>query len=277
MVSWEVGDYEKGRSHRRCPRQIWGVMCSCAFGEMLGVKSEKTAEELGGVWWQLWGAHQRAWLETARGADGTRRVQLRTGAIQWFPGSLAQLSELSAELPVPTLAGMVRRVDQPSRLELATSLEVREDTIEWVLKALPAAARMQAAEARLLSQSKALGRVGLIPEVDVEAKAPSTLSLRRGNLLQNRRAPEARRSSLGRVGDLRVRCRPANKPAPVPRTKLNLTGPFCHDITAATHADAAERPVPLPIGRGISVAIRFPKIISHAASSPSSVYSPRLR
>jgi hypothetical protein len=160
------------------------------LGEVLGVKSDKTAEELGGVWWQLWGAPQRAWLEAVRRADGTRRVQLRTGALKWFPGSIAQLSELSAELPVPTLAGIVRRVDQPSRLELATSFEVREDTIDWILTALPAAARMQAAEARLLSQSKALGRVGLIPEVDVEAKAPSALSLRRGNLLHDRRAPK---------------------------------------------------------------------------------------
>jgi hypothetical protein len=159
------------------------------LGDVLGVKGEKTAEELGGLWWQLWGAPQRAWLEAAR--DGTRRVQLRTGAFEWFPGSLAQLAELSAELPVPTIAGIARRMDDPSRLELATSFEVREDTMDWVMLALPAAARMQAAEARLLAQSKTLGRVGLVPEVDTEAKAPSSLSLRRGNLLQDRRTKHA--------------------------------------------------------------------------------------
>jgi hypothetical protein len=104
---------------------------------------------------------------------------------------LAQLSELSAELPVPTVAGIARRADDQTRLELATSFEVRDDTIDWVMMALPAAARMQAAEARLLSQSKALGRVGLVSEVDADAKAPSALSLRRGNLLQDRRTKHA--------------------------------------------------------------------------------------
>jgi hypothetical protein len=96
---------------------------------------------------------------------------------------------LSVELSLPTIAGLVRRADRASRLELATSLEVREDTVEWILKVLPVAARMQAAEARLLSQSKALGRVGLVPEVDLEAKAPAVLPSRRGNLLPNSLAP----------------------------------------------------------------------------------------
>ena len=160
--------------------------------EVLEVASEWTNEEPRGLTWRLWGAQQYAWLETTVTRDGSRirRLQLRTRALEWFPGSLAQLSELSVELPLPTVAGVVRHVDRPSRLELATSLEVREDTLDWVLAALPIAARMQAAEARLVAQSKALARVGLIPEIDLAAKAPTALPLRRGNLLTNGPSPK---------------------------------------------------------------------------------------
>ena len=159
--------------------------------EVLEVRSEWFDGVPRGITWRLWGAQQRAWLEETTTRDNllTRRLQLRTSSLEWFPGALAQLSELSVELSLPTIAGLVRRADRPSRLELATSLEVREDTVEWILKVLPVAARMQAAEARLLSQSKALGRVGLIPEVDLEAKAPAVLPSRRGNLLPNSLAP----------------------------------------------------------------------------------------
>ena len=158
--------------------------------EVLAVHSEWFDGEPPGMTWRLWGAQQRAWLETTT-RDGLvmRRLQLRTGALEWFPSSLAQLSELSAELSMPRIAGLVRRVDRPSRLELATSLEVREDTVEWILKVLPVAARMHAAEARLLSQSKALARVGLIPDVDLEARAPAVLASRRGNLFPNNLVP----------------------------------------------------------------------------------------
>ncbi|MGH9146861.1 MAG: hypothetical protein ACRD1Q_09140 [Vicinamibacterales bacterium] len=159
--------------------------------KVLDVRSEWFDGEPRGITWRLWGAQQRAWLDTTTTRDGvlTRRLQLRTSALEWFPGSLAQLSELSVELSLPTIAGLVRRVDQPSRLELATSLEVREDTVEWILEVLPIASRMQAAEARVLSQSKALGRVGLIPEVDLEAKAPAVLPSRRRSLLPNALVP----------------------------------------------------------------------------------------
>lgn len=159
--------------------------------EVLEVRSEWFDGEPRGITWRLWGAQQRAWLDETTTRDGalTRRLQLRTSALEWFPGSLAQLSELSVELSLPTIAGLVRRMDRPSRLELATSLEVREDTVEWILKVLPVAARMQAAEARHFSQSKALGRVGLIPEVDLESKAPVVLPSGRAKLLPNHMVP----------------------------------------------------------------------------------------
>jgi hypothetical protein len=162
------------------------------FRDMLGVETDWTIEERGSLQWRLWGARQRAWLDTATSTDQTRttRLQLRTSALEWFPGSLAQLSALSAELAFPTLAGIVRNVDHADQLELATSLDVQDEASDWAVEALVVATQVQAAEARHLAQSNALARVGLVPAVDLEANAPTELTLRRGNLLHGRRTPQ---------------------------------------------------------------------------------------
>ena len=162
------------------------------FRDMLGVDTDWTIEEQGRLQWRMWGARQRAWLETsATSAQArTRRLQLRTSALEWFPGSLAQLTALSGELAFPTLAGITRHVDQADQLELATSLDVQDDASDWAVEALFVATQVQAAEARRLAQSNALARVGLIPALDLEANPPAELALRQGNLLQSRRQPQ---------------------------------------------------------------------------------------
>jgi len=159
------------------------------FRDMLGVETDWTIEEQGSLQWQLWGARQRVWLESAASADQarTRRLQLRTSALEWFPGSLAQLSALSAELAFPTLAGIVRNAEHADQLELATSLDVQDDASDWAVDALFVATQVHAAEARRLAQSNALVHVGLASAVDLEANAPTELTLKRGNLLQGRR------------------------------------------------------------------------------------------
>jgi hypothetical protein len=166
--------------------------------DCLNVETECT-ENCETLEWRLWGAAQRAWLETTATSDGvrTKRLQLRTGALEWFPGSFAQLSKLSTEVMLPTLGGVIRNIDLPAQLELATSVEVHENTIEWALRMISVARQVQALEARLLSQSPALARVGLLPMVDVEAKAPAALRLKQSSLLRGKRMREEAARSWG--------------------------------------------------------------------------------
>ena len=122
--------------------------------------------------WSQGGVAQRAWLEPARGALGgtTRRLQLRTPVLEGFSGSPDQLSTLSAVLSVPTLAGLVRSTDRPSRLELASSLDVSCGEVGVISRELSVSAHVQAAEARgLFPGSNELGLVGLRSPVDSSA------------------------------------------------------------------------------------------------------------
>jgi hypothetical protein len=98
---------------------------------------------------------------------------------------------LSDELPLPTLGGIVGNIDQRSELDIAMSVELHDDAIDWALQAVAVAARVHAAEAMLLSQSGELGRVGLAPLVDVDAAAPVGLMLGRGNILRDEQRPNA--------------------------------------------------------------------------------------
>jgi hypothetical protein len=105
-------------------------------------------------------------------------VQLRTGALEGFSGTPAQLSALAADLPDPTLACLIRNGDQPARLELASSLDVRGGNKGGVPQVLAMAACAQAAEAWLLSQSKGLALTGLTGSVKLAGELPPLLSKR---------------------------------------------------------------------------------------------------
>jgi hypothetical protein len=84
-----------------------------------------------------------------------------------FSGSPDQISTLSAVLSVPTLAGLVRSTDRPSRLELASSLDVSCGEVGVISRELSVSAHVQAAEARgLFPGSNELGLVGLSSPVD---------------------------------------------------------------------------------------------------------------
>lgn len=144
--------------------------------ELMGVESG-WAEGDTRFQWPLWGAPQRGWSEPATGGDGWPgwRLQLRTSALEGFTGSEEQQRVLAAEISPPTLAGLVRSPGRASRLELASSLDVRGAGVGWVLWLLAVAGRVQAAEARRLSESARLAAVGLEPAVDLAASVPAAL------------------------------------------------------------------------------------------------------
>ena len=122
--------------------------------------------------WSQGGVAQRAWLEPARGAHGgtARRLQLRTPVLEGFSGSPDQMSTLSAVLPVPMLAGLILSTDRPSRLELASSLDVSRGEAGVIAHVLSVSAHVQAAEAQgLLTGANELGLAGLSSPVDTSA------------------------------------------------------------------------------------------------------------
>jgi len=127
-----------------------------------------------GLHWSLGGIAQQAWAGAATGADGWRtwRLHVRTRAIEGFDGQPASQAVLAEVLPEPTLAGLVRNANHPSQLELASSVDVYEFNLDWAVRVLTVAARVQAAEAAALrSQTDALRKVACAPAVGVDAPA----------------------------------------------------------------------------------------------------------
>jgi hypothetical protein len=130
--------------------------------------------------WSMWGSAQRAWAELAaeRDAPPTWRFQLRTALLDGFEASPTQLRALSDEVPTPTLAGLVRRADDGSRLELASSLDLHAIDLGCAHWLLTVAGRLHAALARQIAASTCLASAGLTPAVDLAAPAPLELRLR---------------------------------------------------------------------------------------------------
>jgi hypothetical protein len=147
--------------------------------KLLGVETE-CATRQPGFCWALWGAIQCAWSEPAGIDRGypVWKLHLRTSALTGFSNSLAQNVMLSARLTLPTLACVVQSTDRPERLELATSIEVHRGNIAWVPQMLAVAARVQAAEARMMAESKGLDWATLKPMVNTEAVIPRRLALK---------------------------------------------------------------------------------------------------
>jgi len=232
------------------------------FLQLLGVEGACTPGEAG-IQWSLWGASQRVWSEPVKVADydAAWTVRLRTRALDGFIGSPAQLVALSTRLTLPTLAGVARSADQPTRLELASSFVVHQGNIGWVAGALAVAARVQAIEARLFSESKGLAWVGLNPVVDMGAKVPETLLREPDSLLTggldtegSRQAwPESEISECADVLALRAR-------AHAIRTPRGMTATFVVDSTTDTRSilEARADGVHPLLGRGLSVILRIP-------------------
>ena len=144
--------------------------------------------------WCLWGTHQRAWSEpvTADRGYAASTLHLRTQVFEGFTGSLAQSVALSARLSLPTIAGIAQSTDAPARLELVSSLDVHRGNASRIPDVLAVVARVQAAEARMLSESKGLDWVGLTPKVSTGVNLPFDLLLKPAEMLLSRVGPERR-------------------------------------------------------------------------------------
>lgn len=122
-----------------------------------------------GFTWSCWGVSQRVWSEVWRDDVGRPhwRVQLRTLALTGFHGSLEQTRTLSSG-GCPALSGLVRHADRQEALELGIGLDVHAGNIDWVVRVLDTAARVQATETHIMALSFDFADTGLQPQASIE-------------------------------------------------------------------------------------------------------------
>lgn len=145
-----------------------GQVAVSRLRELIGAESF-WAPDHSGFDWCCWGVRQRAWSHVSRYEAGRPiwRLQLRTYVVAGFNGSAEQLRALS-EGACPAFAGLVRNPDRPDALELCTALDVDEENVDWVVRVLDAAARVQATEAHVMSLSNEFTAAGLTPQASVD-------------------------------------------------------------------------------------------------------------
>jgi len=180
---------------------------------------------------------------------------LRTQLLDGFAGSSEQWAVLRTELPRAALAGLVRRPSRPDQLELASAADVHDGNVGWATRALVAAARAQAFEARhLLSSRRALSGVGLKSMCDPVADPPqgfldpSAARLRHaGRALESLRHPAREIAlcveTLARLGHTRV--------SPTPWGVVAALGPDDRRSILEIKRDTG-RPL---LGAGVSVSL----------------------
>ncbi len=138
------------------------------LGELMRVP-QMSREDDGKLTWSCWGVEQLAWSEVSR--DPARRpvwrVHLRTQALAGFRASAEQMRTLSSG-GCPALASLVRHADRQDTLELALSLDVHLGNIEWVVRVMDVAARVQATETHIMSLSCEFSANGLIPLASID-------------------------------------------------------------------------------------------------------------
>jgi hypothetical protein len=231
--------------------------------DLLGVAAGATRAN-SGFSWSLWGARQRIWAEhTSDLGYPAWKLHLRTHALEGFSGSPAQSVTLSARLMQPTLAGLLQSTEDPSRLELASSLEVHGSNLSWIPSVLALAARVQAIEARGLSESRELTWVGLAPAVNTGDELPRGFVLTPddvllGGLEQELDGSAWPRKEIAECADVLVlRAR-----AEVVRTSGNLSTTLLLDSTHGPRCILEATPDAMHplLGRGLSVELRTPSL-----------------
>lgn len=122
--------------------------------ECLGIDAAAQSEWNHGFTWNPFGWVQHAWAAPAleRGDDLGSRVHLRTELSLRLDGGKASIEAVRSQLPLATLAGVVRVAGDPRRLQLASSLRVHPGNHAWAVRLLVAAARLQLLEAFLLDR-----------------------------------------------------------------------------------------------------------------------------
>ncbi len=127
-----------------------------------------------GFTWRPLGVTQRVWSEPSGGdAYPTRwRVQVRSDLLRGFDGSAAQIDALARDLGAGSLAAVVRSPRDQTRLELASTLHVRNANADRAEDLVAFVARLQALEVRRLERTSALFGLGAAPDVDPDTGSP---------------------------------------------------------------------------------------------------------
>lgn len=109
-----------------------------------------------GFVWHPLGATQRIWSErsAALGRAAAWRIQVRTE----FPGPDGPSpGMLSMEAPVSALSAIVRIIDDPARLQLASTLHVHSGNEGWAPQLIAYVARLQATDIRRIIRDLSMG------------------------------------------------------------------------------------------------------------------------
>jgi hypothetical protein len=128
-----------------------GVRVVRAVHRLLNVDDEWSVWEGRGFIW--WGGPlaQHVWADPPFTEEGfvVSRVHVRTDLLAGFQGSESQFAKLGAVMGYSTLSGPIRDPSDSSRLQLAASLYVHDETAGWLERLAGLAAAIQAAEAHI--------------------------------------------------------------------------------------------------------------------------------
>jgi hypothetical protein len=110
----------------------------------------------GFTWWAS-SLTQHVWAEPCFEEEGftVARVHVRTDLLDDFAGTDAQLLQLMELSYFATLSGLVRHPEQPSRIQLASSIYAHSDTADWLQRVLVWVAAIQNVEAHAVAANLA--------------------------------------------------------------------------------------------------------------------------
>ena len=123
-----------------------------------------------GLTWYPGGLTQHVWAEPVprRGGLDAWRVHIRTWCLKRLVGSAEQMHALEGQLPSLTLSALVRKPGSPSRLGLASAMQMNVDRVDWTSRVVAATARLQAHEADGMAGAAALHASGALPDIVTE-------------------------------------------------------------------------------------------------------------
>ena len=134
--------------------------------DLMGIDAQWSVWEPRGFTWWGWHSAQRVWSELGVDDHGFRLYRLYAAA-ELFDGfentdeQVLLLNDLTTHM---TLSGMVAPKRRPGRIELAASVYVHEEIVDWARVLFGTAVAMQAAEAAILAgQLPSTENVGLRP------------------------------------------------------------------------------------------------------------------
>jgi hypothetical protein len=126
------------------------VVVKTLFDSMRVDSQWSTQEERGFTWWVKDFA-QRVWAEEAIDDDGFTiyRVHARTDLWKNVPNTDEYVEKLNALSMHASMSGLIRPEYDPDRVQLATTVYVHEETLDWVKVVFGLAVAIQAADAQI--------------------------------------------------------------------------------------------------------------------------------